>query len=533
MLKITLHDTPEGLRFQLEGALVGPWVNELEQCWRTAASIRGERDVQLDLREVTFIDDAGKELLRRLRNDGVQFVARGAMTSAIVKEVQGAGKLIDRLIHLSAMFVALGLMAPSVLGQDSALKLSLKDAVQLALKQNPQVAIANLNIAEAKEGSIAQRSALLPQVELSAFDAVRRANIQALIGKALPGFPQHVGPFYVIQAGPNLSAPLFDLTLFRRYKASRQDIHTAEAQLSAAREENVMLVVSQYLGSLRAAADVKAAQSRVELAKALFDLSSDLQRKGVGTRIDTLRAEVQYQNERQRLIQSHTQLETSLYALSRLLNLDPRQRIELVDEVSFFNTPGFDAERNLEAAYAARPEMRALESRIRSLELARASDRDQRLPRLSIEGGWNEQGLTPSSMIPAYNYQVDLNVPLFTGGRIKAQTAIADIEIKKADQDLRDLKNRIALDLKTAGAQLDAARNEVDVANRGVELAREEVTQARDRFQSGVANNIEVITAQDELARANDNQIVALYRYNQARADLAHATGRMETLYSK
>ena len=56
--------------------------------------------------------------------------------------------------------------------------------------------------------------------------------------------------------------------------------------------------------------------------------------------------------------------------------------------------------------------------------------------------------------------------------------------------------------------------------------------QARDRFQAGVANNIEVVTAQDELARANDNQIGALYRFNQARADLAHALGQMEALYT-
>jgi outer membrane protein TolC len=73
----------------------------------------------------------------------------------------------------------------------------------------------------------------------------------------------------------------------------------------------------------------------------------------------------------------------------------------------------------------------------------------------------------------------------------------------------------------------------VDVANQAVGLANEEVTQARDRFQAGVANNIEVVTAQDALARANDNQIVALYRYNQARADLARATGQMEAVYAK
>jgi outer membrane protein len=80
---------------------------------------------------------------------------------------------------------------------------------------------------------------------------------------------------------------------------------------------------------------------------------------------------------------------------------------------------------------------------------------------------------------------------------------------------------------------LDAAKTEVEVANSGVDLAHQEVTQARDRFQAGIANNIEVITAQDELARANDNQIAALYRYNLARADLAHATGQMESLYSQ
>jgi len=87
--------------------------------------------------------------------------------------------------------------------------------------------------------------------------------------------------------------------------------------------------------------------------------------------------------------------------------------------------------------------------------------------------------------------------------------------------------------VKTANANLDSARHQVDVANLGVQLAREEVSQARDRFNAGVVNNIEVISAQDALARANDNQIAALYLYNQARADLARSIGQMELLYAK
>ncbi len=67
------------------------------------------------------------------------------------------------------------------------------------------------------------------------------------------------------------------------------------------------------------------------------------------------------------------------------------------------------------------------------------------------------------------------------------------------------------------GAGSSAAKSEADVAGSGIDWAREEVTQARGRFQAGVASNIEAITAQDELARADDNRIVALCRCNRAR----------------
>jgi outer membrane protein TolC len=310
-------------------------------------------------------------------------------------------------------------------------------------------------------------------------------------------------------------------------------VSTSRAQNQGVREQIAMLVVSQYLGSLRAAADVKAAQSRVDLAQALYDQASDLQKNGVGTGIDTLRSNVELQNERQRLIEAQTQFQTSLYGLAQLLNVDPKREIELTDQVSFFATPAIQVDQSLEAAYANRPEMQALLHAQRQVELQKQQAAESRYPTLSFDGYWAEQGLTPATAIPAYTYGFNLNVPLFTGGRIGAQRARADLELRKVSQQEQEQRNQIALQVRTAIAQLAAARSEVDVANQGVGLANEEVTQARDRFQAGVANNIEVISAQDALARANDNQIVALYRYNQARADLARATGQMEAVYAK
>jgi outer membrane protein TolC len=177
--------------------------------------------------------------------------------------------------------------------------------------------------------------------------------------------------------------------------------------------------------------------------------------------------------------------------------------------------------------------MQALLHAQRQVELEKRQAAESRYPTLSFDGFWVEQGLTPATAIPAYTYDFSLNVPLFTGGRIGAQRARAELELRKVSQQEQEQRNQIALQVKTAIAQVAAARSEVDVANEAVGLANEEVTQARDRFQAGVANNIEVISAQDALARANDNQIVALYRYNQSRADLARATGQMEAVYAK
>ncbi len=425
-------------------------------------------------------------------------------------------------------------LAGSALGQTPApLKLTLHDAVQLALKQNPQVILANLGVLQSEQDRNIARSALLPHVNGSAAEVVNRVNLETAIGFRFPGFSQHVGPYRYEQAGANFQAPVFDLTLWRRYRASAVGIQTSRAQELGVREESVLLVVSQYLGSQRAAADVQAAQSRVDLAQALFVQADDLQKNGVGTGIDTLRANVQLQNEKQRLIVARTQLETSLFGLGRLLNVDPKLRVELADQVSFFDTPSVDVDQTLERAWQARPELRQILSQEQRADLDLRAATDARLPRLTVGGFWSEQGLNNSTAIPVYSYQATVEVPIFTGGRIQADRTRAELAIRELKQQEQEIRNRIALEVKTAIAQLASARTEVDVANLGIQLARQEVDQSRDRFQAGVTNNVEVIQAQDTFARASDNQIAALYRYNQSRADLAHSVGQMEALYAK
>src|SRR5581483_3322997 len=158
------------------------------------------------------------------------------------------------------------------------LRLTLRDAVQIALRQNPQVQIASLNIAESQSNQAIARSALLPQISGNASESVRRLNLQTALGRTFQGFPGHIGPFWVSEAGAAGSAPLLDVSAWLRWQASKDDVTGTRADNQTVREQYVQLVVSQYLGSWRAAADVQAAQSRMDLAKALFDQAADLQR---------------------------------------------------------------------------------------------------------------------------------------------------------------------------------------------------------------------------------------------------------------
>jgi outer membrane protein len=552
MLRITTEKKRGKTTLSVEGRLAGAWVGTLEQCWRERAP---EEKFSVDLCGVSFIDAAGKLLLKEIHQQGGKLIAEGCLNQAIVEEIEGRertgkggcwgrkkGSHIIFYVAFFSLVVAPVVARAQGTGNQSplpgsapsgVLKLTLDQAVSLALKQNPTAQIAVITAAESVQDKNVARSALLPQASLSVTDTVERINVEAFFGKKFPGIPEHAGPFQIFSAGPTFSAPVFDLTLYRRYQAARETANASKSDSLSTREQVILLVVSQYIGTLRAVANVQASQSRVELAQALYDQAADVQKEGVGTGIDTLRANVELQNEKQRLLEAQADRDTSLFGLSRLLNLDPRQMIELGDSLSFFDTPQPEVASSIDSALAERQEWKSLQLQLKSAGLQKKASSESRLPKVDFTGNWAYLGGSSTTGIPTYNYEAAVSVPLFTGGRIHAEIVRAGLEIQKLQQQEDDLRNQIALDVKTALINLDSARNQVAVANLGVQLSKEEVDQARDRFKAGVANNIEVIQAQDSLARANDNQIAALYRFNQARADYARSIGQMEKVYSK
>jgi outer membrane protein TolC len=415
--------------------------------------------------------------------------------------------------------------------QSAALQLTLAQAIRQALNQNPRVHQSLLTIAESGDDRRAAAAALMPTVAAQAYGQRNKYNLYAQLGLPIQGFPPVVGPYNWDTVGLEAQVSLFDLSLWKKWRASQHAQASAMAQGRSVREEITALVVGQYFSALRASASVKAVESRVALAEALAKLAENQQKQGVGTKLDTLRSQLQLQTEKQRLIQAQTQRLTALAGLGRLLDLRPGTAIELTDTLVAPDLPMGSFQEAYQAGLAQRPELADLAAREQAAQNLREAAQGLRLPTLVATGAYGSTALQSMPSVTTYQISLGLRVPLFTGGLVSSQVARAKSEQNRVQEAQRDIRAQVGFEIQVAQAEVEAAAQEVEVTNLAVALSTEALTQAQHRFEAGVSNNIELINAQDELARANDNQISALYRLNQSRADLARATGQLELFF--
>lgn len=428
-----------------------------------------------------------------------------------------------------ALFVAVLLVKPAP-AQNAPANLTLQQAIAMALSQSPSAQIANIEAAQAQEDRDLAKSALLPQAGFAFNQSIQRYNIESIIAQRLPGIAQHVGPLQVLNPGAALTAPVFDLTLWKQYGAAKDRAAAAAASTEASHEEIALLVVSQYLGTLRAMADVQAVAARRDLSLRLDEQAADLLRDGVATEVDKLRADVRLKQDEQDLIQAQTAQTVSFYALARLLGAPPALPISLSSDV-FTDVLKVDPNTTPDSALNQRPEMAAATDGLEAANKLRQAARARSLPSLRFSGMWGQQSSHFDGMIPAYTYQFTLSAPLFTGGALTAARRRAELDEAMARQQGEDLRNGITEQILTAEAQVRSARSQIDVTNTAVTLAQKELNLATDRFQQGVADNIEVVAAQASLAEATDRRIGALFAFNIAEAQLSRAAGIVRATY--
>ncbi len=411
--------------------------------------------------------------------------------------------------------------------QPAPYRLTLQDAIQKGLQANLSVLVAGTRVDE-DEGTRERRmsAALLPRVNAQTYANAQNRDLRAF-GISAPGLPEVVGPFSNYDFRVYAQQNVVDLQSYRGLKASGLAIDAGKMDLRDARNLIVRLIASLYLNAQSAAARVEAAQSRVTDSNALLMLAKDKHDAGTATGVDVLRAEVQLANDKQAKLVAENQFKQSLLALARNMGMNPGAPLELAEPLRYqaLNQP--ESENLVPAALLERADYLSLASQRQSLVEQQRASQARFYPKLSVNGNFGAIGRSIGGVQPTGLIQGEIDFTVFDRDRQGEARELAS-RIERIDDQIADLRRGIDEDIHEALLNLDSAAEQVTVAREGRDLAQRELELAQDRFQSGAANNVEVVTAQDELARAEENYILAVSSHVDAKFALARAMGDTE-----
>jgi len=382
--------------------------------------------------------------------------------------------------------------------------------------------VANTRVEEA-EGTRTRRlsAALLPRVRSESYANVQNRNLRAF-GISAPGFPAVVGPFSNYDFRVAADQDLFDLQSYRTYKASQDAVAASKLDYQDARELIIRSIAGLYLDAQSAAARADAAQTRVSDSQALYQLAKSKHDAGTATGVDLLRAQVQLANDQQALLATRNQYKQALLVLARNLGMSPGTPLELAEPLRFQPLSHPPAEGIVGSALLARSDYLSLASQRQQLVEQQKASKARYFPRLSLSGNYGGLGRNLGSLQSTYLVQGQVDFTVFDRDRNgEAQEIVS--RRKRIDDQIADLRRGIEQDVRAALLNLESAADEVAVAEQGQDLAKRELELTQDRFRSGVTNNIEVTTAQDGLARAQENYILAVSSYVDAKFALARA----------
>jgi len=413
-------------------------------------------------------------------------------------------------------------------------RLTLAGAIQIALKTNLSVRVADARVDQAEGTRERAKAALLPEVTGHIYANQQTVNLRALgFSFQLPGLtlPTVIGPFDNYDFRLYGSQVLVNRQLTHTLKAADDQKQSAALDYEDSRSMVVRQTAALFLDGQAAQAEVESAESRVETSQALEKLARDQHDQGLATGVDVLRAQVALEHDQQNLLVARNQYQIALISLARYIGISPGTPIALAEPLEFHHLEVPNADQTLSDALRARADYRSLDAQRQALVEQEKASHARYYPTLQATGNYGAFGRELYQLPGTGVIQATLSIDLFDRDR-NGERKQLESQLKQLDDQIDDLSRGIEQELRTAVLDLQSAEDQVRVTEESLDLAQKELALATDRFRNGLTDNIEVITAQNSVAEAQQDRIEALARHTDARMALARAMGANETNYS-
>jgi outer membrane protein TolC len=412
---------------------------------------------------------------------------------------------------------------------EPAATLTLEDALATVDKVNINVLLSREAAAQALETVRQQRANVLPiingSVQQRRSQGVSIATVVVASGRPASRFDALITGNYA----------LFDPELLSALKSSRVGAEVAQANYYAVVQAVLTDVAGSYFTHLRNLRRLDVLDANIARARSLLELARNQLNAGVATQIDVTRAEAQLAIAEQARLQQVTTLYESELFLKRLLDVDPANALRLENFQVRRTNPTLFALSEQKTAFEKRADYLAAQ---KALEQARINVRTatfERLPALTVTGNYGVASakFDDDNKQEQWSAGVGISMPIFDGLRASADRRLALSRQRSQEMRVHNLELQISSELRLAVQDAGSRNAQIAVAEKNLALAQQELQLAQQRYQQGVADNREVVEAQNRLAIAEDNLVEAVYQYNLSRVELARAKGDVRVILSE
>ena len=406
--------------------------------------------------------------------------------------------------------------APAQLAPASAaLRLTVQDAEALALRNNPQVSVYRLLAMASQQVTREAKSNYYPNIygSVTAVEPQPGSRIAA-------GALNNPIIYERVAAGVTLAQLITDFgrtnnlvaTAALRAKASNLNAQATAAQIKLAADQ-------AFYNALQANAELKVAEQTVSARQLVSDQITTLFNNKLKSQLDVSFANANVSQAKLLLLDAQNNYQAALSVLSEILGSSSQRQFDLVDPETQLNPPPDAVVQLVDQALSNRPEIAAQDYEYQAAQHFQKAERDLLLPDVRVLG---TVGSVPTGAPQLESWYgavgVNVNIPIFNGFLYPARSREAALRAQASHEQLRDLKDRIANDVRTSWLNANAAYGRISVTQQFVDQTNLAADLSQTRYTLGLGSIVELSQAQLQQTEAQIQFAAAKYQYQIAQA---------------
>lgn len=425
---------------------------------------------------------------------------------------------------LAAPALLLALAAPAAAQQERVPALTLDEVVRRAIQHAPAVAQAEGGIRTAEMDRRAAYASFLPSLSFSSGGSL--ASSERF--NPTTNTTENAGSNDSYNAGVSASMDLFT---GGRKTAELRDARTAvEAAEASAREQQFAVVLSAkqaYFAVLEGSELIRVAEGSLRRAQESLDAAETRLSVGSATRSDVLRAQLALNEARQALLQAQNDRRVATFALGRLVGADgPAEAV--ASEAVEPRMLAVPRDELVQLAMEASPPVLSADADLRSASAGVQVARAQYFPALRASSGYDWFNPDPSFSggRNSWSMRLSLSMPIFNGLQREAGVVRSQVQVDLAQARLADARRQVRAETERLAGAVDLAAQRAALTQEAVQVAEEDLRVQRERYRLGASTILDLITSENALIQAENDEVSARYDYQIARAQLEALVGR-------